>query len=223
MKQGKFIVIDGPDGSGKSTQVKLLADYLKRRGHRVCVVREPGSTVISEQVRRILLDTRNKRMTPETELFLYMASRAQLAAEVISPALRQGRIVIADRFLSSTIAYQGYGGGINRDSIRQMGAIATGGLKPDILIILDIKSDAGLNRIRKGFALCSQSGMARGRHRSSFDRMEKKKLAFHQKVRLGFRALGRLGANSALIDADRPASQVHKEVIDIVAGKLRLR
>ncbi|MFA5793872.1 MAG: dTMP kinase [Candidatus Brocadiia bacterium] len=210
MKQGKFIVIDGPDGSGKSTQVKLLAGYLKRRGHNVCVVREPGSTAISEQIRRILLDTRNKRMTPETELFLYMASRAQLVADVIIPALRLGKTVIADRFLSSTIAYQGYGGGINRNSIMQMCEIATCGLKPDALVILDIKSDAGLNRIKKGV-------------RSSFDRMERKKLAFHRKVRLGFRALGRSGANSALIDADRPVSQVHKELVNIVARKLRLK
>lgn len=199
MKQGKFIVIDGLDGSGKSTQVKLLAGYLSRRERKVCVVREPGSTAVGEKIRRILLDTRHKQMTPATELFLYMASRAQLVAEVIKPALKQGKIIIADRFLSSSIAYQGYGGRIARHRIKQIGAVATGGLAPDLLIILDIKPSAGLKRIRKGA-------------RSSFDRIENKQLAFHEKVRWGFRAIARVDTKAVLISADKPVDEIHRKI-----------
>lgn len=203
MKHGKFIVIDGLDGSGKSTQVRLLAGYLARRGYRVCVVREPGSTAIGEKIRRILLDTKHKQMTPATELFLYMASRAQLVAEVIKPALKQGKIVIADRFLSSSIAYQGYGGRIDIANIKTVGVTATGGLIPDITIILDIKPDAGLKRIKKG-------------DRSSFDRIENKQLAFHKKVRWGFRAIARTNRNARLIDANKPVNNVFDKIRQLV-------
>jgi dTMP kinase len=206
MKNGKFIVIDGPDGSGKSTQVKLLAVYLIRRGYRVCVVREPGSTAIGEKIRRILLDTKHKQMTPATELFLYMASRAQLVAEIIKPALKQGKIVIADRFLSSSIAYQGYGGNLDCNSIKQMGKIATGGLKPDLMIIYDVNPNVGLKRIKKGFR--------------KTDRIEKKQLAFHRRVWRGFQAIAKSDSSVKVISALPPAVTTHSATKTIVGDFL---
>lgn len=166
---GKLIVLDGPDGCGKSTHSKLLANYLRNKGYRVLTIREPGGTLISEKIRRILLDTNNKQMTVPTELFLYMASRAQLVTELIKPALAKGKIVICDRFISSTIVYQGIAGGINTSLIESMGKIATQNIKPDITIILDVNPEDGLKR-----------------KKSKPDRMEKKVLAFHEKVRNGF-------------------------------------
>jgi dTMP kinase len=169
---GKFIVIDGPDGCGKSTQSKLLAEYLKRCGRKVLTLREPGGTRISEKIRTILLDPKNYKMTEITELFLYMASRSQLVAELIKPALKSGKIVLCDRFLSSTIVYQGIAGGVGKKLVETIGKIATENIKPDITIILDVLPQEGLNR-----------------KKSAPDRMEKKKIAFHEKVRLGFLSL----------------------------------
>lgn len=166
---GKFIVLDGPDGCGKSTHTKLLAGYLHNNGHQVLTIREPGGTRISEKIRRILLDPKNDRMTVPTELFLYMASRAQLVAELIKPALAKGKIVICDRFLSSTIVYQGIAGGINKALVESIGKIATQNIKPNITIILDVKAEDGLRR-----------------KKSKPDRMEKKVITFHRKVRRGF-------------------------------------
>jgi dTMP kinase len=169
MATGKFIVIDGPDGCGKSTQAKLLAEYFKRKHLKVLNLREPGGTPISEKIRRILLDPANSRMTVPTELFLYMASRAQLVDEVIKPALAKGKIIICGRFLSSTIVYQGIAGNIGKKLVEDMGKIATHNIIPDLTIILDIKPEDGLRR-----------------KKTRPDRMEKKELAFHRKVRKGF-------------------------------------
>jgi len=172
--RGKFIVIDGPDGCGKSTHTRLLTKHLGNQGYKVLVIREPGGTRISEKIRRILLDPKNYRMTVPTELFLYMASRAQLVAELIEPALAKGKIVLCDRFLSSTIVYQGIAGGIGKVLVEWIGKVATQNIKPDITVILDIKPEDGLRR-KKGKP----------------DRMEKKVLAFHREVRQGFLQLVR--------------------------------
>ena len=117
MKNGRFIVIDGPDGCGKSTQVKLLEQYLRNKGRRVLAVRDPGSTTVSEDIRKILLNPYYREMTPLTELFLYFASRAQLVEQTINPTLKKNNIVISDRFLSSTIVYQGYAGNIGAKKV----------------------------------------------------------------------------------------------------------
>ena len=164
---GRFIVIDGPDGAGKSTQLKLLADFLRAGGAAVREVRDPGGTAIGDRIRGILLDRANGEMSVECELMLYMASRAQLAAEVIRPALARGECVLGDRYVSSTIAYQG-AGGVEAQVVRQAARAAVGETWPDLTIVLDLPSEEGLRRAGKG-----------GRH----DRMEAKGLAFHRKVR----------------------------------------
>ncbi|MBI4833727.1 MAG: dTMP kinase [Planctomycetes bacterium] len=196
----KFIVIDGPDGCGKSTQAKLLAGYLKKKHFKVLNLREPGGTPISEKIRRILLDPANSRMTVPTELFLYMASRAQLVDEVIKPALDKGVIVICGRFLSSTIVYQGIAGGIGRKLVEDMGRIATQGTVPDLTIILDIHPEKGLKR-----------------KKTKPDRMEKKEIAFHAKVRKGFLKLAKENpARYKVIPSTGSINSIHQKIISLV-------
>jgi dTMP kinase len=164
---GRFIVIDGPDGAGKSTQAGLLADYLRSVGAAVRMVRDPGGTAIGDRIRQILLDRAHGEMAVQCELMLYMASRAQLAAEIIRPALAAGMCVLSDRYISSTIAYQG-AGGIDPDAIRQVARIAVGPTWPDLTVVLDLPSDEGL---------------ARAGRLNGHDRMEAKGLEFHRRVR----------------------------------------
>ncbi|MBI4355501.1 MAG: dTMP kinase [Candidatus Omnitrophica bacterium] len=174
MRRGLFITFEGPEGSGKSTQARLLAAYLRRQGHRVVHTREPGGTRAGEAIRRVLLSTRFREISDATELFLYMACRRQLVDEVIAPALQRGRVVVCDRFLDATLAYQGYGGGVPLAQIRALGRVATGGLAPDLTVVLDVETRVGLRRA--------------GRVK---DRMERKELAYHQRVRQGYLALAR--------------------------------
>lgn len=155
--KGKLITFEGSEGSGKSTQSKLLYQYLKNKGYKVIYLREPGTTRISEKIRDILLDAKNTSMRPICETLLYMAARAQLVDEVIRPALSLGKIVICDRFLDSTLAYQGYGLGIDIQAIKCIGDFATHGIKPDLTIFLDLPVKHGLkyrsatkDRIEKG-------------------------------------------------------------------------
>lgn len=172
--KGKFITLEGPEGSGKSTQSRLLCAYLKKEGYRIVYTREPGGTIIGEKIRRILLDPKNKAMNATTEMFLYMASRSQLMEEVILPALKQGRIVVCDRFLDATICYQGYGGGLDIGRIKEIGKLATSGITPDLSIFLDIETIEGLKRSGK-----------------NPDRIERKSIAYHRRVRKGYLELAR--------------------------------
>lgn len=167
--KGKFITFEGSEGSGKSTQSRLLYEYLLRRGCKVVYLREPGGTQISEKIRDVLLDTKNKSMASSCETLLYMAARAQLAAEIICPALAEGKIVICDRFLDSTLAYQGYGLGVDIDLIKRIGAFATAGIKPDLTIFLDLPVKDGLKYRDK-----------------TKDRIEKRSFAYHNRVRRGY-------------------------------------
>ena len=166
--KGKFITFEGSEGCGKSTQSRLLYQYLKRRGYAVIYLREPGGTRISEKIRKVLLDPQN-HIAPICETLLYMASRAQVVDEIIKPALSRGQIVICDRFLDSTLAYQGYGLGIDIDFIKRMGNFVTCGINPDLTIFLDLPVKKGL-RYRK----------------SRLDRIEKRSLPYHFRVRKGY-------------------------------------
>jgi dTMP kinase len=166
---GKFITFEGSEGSGKSTHAKLLKDYLSKKGFSIILLREPGGTVISEELRKIILDPKNKSMTDICEVLLYMAARAQLVKEVIKPALAKGKIIICDRFLDSTLAYQGFGGGVDLNLIKAIGKFSTLGIKPDLTFLLDIDTKEGLRRAG-----------------SNKDRIEQKKLSYHKKVRQGY-------------------------------------
>ncbi len=170
-KRGILITLEGNEGSGKSTQIKLLGSYLKRKGYSVFVTREPGGTRIGDGIRKVLLDNKNKKMTAECETLLYMASRAQLVEEVIKPKLKAGNIVLCDRWLDATVAYQGYGGGIEVSWIKALGKWAVQGVKPSLTLFLDLPLLAGLRRAKS--------------HKAA-DRMEKKAILFHKNVRRGY-------------------------------------
>ncbi len=172
MKRGYFISFEGGDGSGKSTQIKLLKEYLENKGFNVILTREPGGTNIGEKIRNIILDPDNKEMDSMTEAMLYAASRAQHVAQVIKPAVDRGDIVICDRFVDSSIAYQGYGRGLG-DSITIINSYAVAGYMPDFTFLLKLKPQAGSKRIE-------------GREK---DRIELEAVDFHQKVYDGYEAL----------------------------------
>ncbi len=167
--KGVFITFEGSEGSGKSTQAALICKYLQEKNKNVLHLREPGGVKISEAIRRILLDVRNTRMTKECETLLYMAARSQLVEEVILPALKQGTIVLCDRFLDSTLAYQGYGYGVDIDFIKDVGRVATQGLQPNLTFLFDIETEKGLART--------------GRNK---DRIELRSLNYHNRVRRGY-------------------------------------
>lgn len=173
MRKGKFITIEGPEGSGKSTHSRLLCGYLRRKGYRVIHTREPGGTKLGEAIRRILLDKKNKDMSEACELFLFLAARAQIVREVIKPALARGDVVVCDRFHDATVAYQGYGAGLNLKLIEAAGGLAASGLKPALTILLDVETKAGLRR----------AGVK--------DRMEIKPVRFHARVRRGYLKLAK--------------------------------
>ena len=169
--KGVFITLEGNEGCGKSTQIKLLASYLKKKGLNVLVTREPGGTVIGDRIREVLLDPKNGGMTHVTETLLYMASRAQLVEEVILPALEKGQVVLCDRWMDATLAYQGYAGDVDADWIQAVGSVATQELEPELSLYLDLPVKEGMKRALR-------------RHKA--DRIERKGLSYHQKVRQGF-------------------------------------
>lgn len=175
-----FITFEGIEGCGKSTQVQLLAKALTSRGIDVVVTREPGGCAIADQIRNILLDAANSGLTPSAELLLYAAARAQHVAEVVQPALQAGRTVICDRFTDATIAYQGYGRGLDLATIARLNAEASGGTLPDLTVLLDCPVEVGLKR---AFARINSTAGARE------ERFELESVQFHQRVRDGYLAL----------------------------------
>jgi dTMP kinase len=202
-----FITLEGPEGSGKSTQLRLLAEFLRERGYVVTVTREPGGTCIGDQIRATLHDTANTAMSPVAEVLLYSASRAQLVAEVIRPALARGEIVLCDRYADSSLAYQGYGRSLDREMLGALTAIATGGLTPDLTLLLDIDVARGLARRRdKG---------------EEMNRLDLEEVTFHERVRAGYRTLA-AGEPSrwVIIDADRPVNQVQLAIREAVSARL---
>ena len=193
--QGKFIVLDGPDGCGKSTQARLLAQRLQEQGVVVNRFRDPGDTAIGEKIREILLNPEHEVMSTRTELLLYMAARAQLWAEKISPALRENRCVVLDRWLSSTCAYQGCAGGFGMDKVIKIATDCLDRVWPDLTIILDVDLKTASQRLKQ-----------------QLDRMEAKGDGYHQKVREGFLELARVQKGFAVVDATGDVETVHERV-----------
>ena len=194
-----FITFEGIEGSGKTTQIKRLLAWLQSRTDKALLTREPGGTEIGEQIRAILLNPANTDMTPESEILLFSAARAQIVRQVIRPHLDEGWIVICDRFADSTLAYQGYGHGLPLDDLRSITDFATGGLWPDLTIYLDLDVEAGLRR--------------KSATPEEWNRMEAKALAFHKRVRHGYLELARMFSDRYLIiDADQPEDVIQKEI-----------
>ena len=199
---GFFLVFEGIEGSGKTLQLELLARYLRERGIEPLVTREPGGTKLGEGIRRLLL--KDGEPSPHTELFLYLADRAQHVEEVIRPALREGRIVLCDRYYPSTLAYQGYARGLDLGFIEKVNAVATGGLKPHMVVLLDLPVDVALKRI----------GVR------SKDRMEREAGPFHEKVRRGFLEQAQREPDLFhVIDGTKRPEEVFQEVLECIESR----
>jgi dTMP kinase len=177
--RGRFIVLEGPDGAGKSVQVTRLAEHLRRAGLDVTLTREPGGTSLGEQVRHVVLDPGPVRRGPVADALLFNAARSQLVVEVIEPALARGSLVLSDRYASSTLAYQGYGGGVDREVLRDIERLVTGGLQPDLILLFDVPVEVGLARRAAGSTT----------ERTRFEDTERHDEAFHERVRLGYLAM----------------------------------
>ncbi|MBI3315700.1 MAG: dTMP kinase [Candidatus Omnitrophica bacterium] len=201
MKRGRLITFEGNEGSGKTTQIRLLHRYLKQKGRSVFWTREPGGTRIGDALRRVLLDPSHGRMSAVAETLLYMAARAQLVEEAIIPRLKKGQIVLCDRWLDATVAYQGYGGGVDLGWIRSLGKAATRGICPLRTVYLDLPLGAGL---------------ARARRRGASDRMERKARAFHARVRNGYLKIARkepLRFRVVRVSPQDPIASVHQKIL----------
>lgn len=205
---GRFITFEGPDGAGKTTQMKMLGERLKALGKKVVYTREPGGTKISEEVRKLLLDPSNKEMVHRTEALLYAAARAQHVEELIRPALTEGNIVLCDRFTDSTLAYQGFGRGINLSMLEELNNLAISGVVPNITLILDLDSEVGIERISSTRVLAS--GVEK-------DRIELENIDFHLRVREGFRRLAaKEPGRCKIVDAKKDIDTVHNEIYRLV-------
>ena len=205
---GFFITFEGIEGTGKSTQMNLLGDYLKKKGRDVLAVREPGGTRVGEKIRAVLLNSDSLGIDPWAELFLYEACRAELVKEVIAPALKAGKTVVSDRFVDSTVAYQGYGRGLDVKTIEGMNRQATRDITPDITFLIDIAPEDGLKRAFK------RINNARG---PKDDRFEKEDIAFHRRVRQGYLEIAvKDPGRVRVIDGGREISLIHKEICDII-------
>jgi dTMP kinase len=204
-KKGYLITFEGGEGAGKSTQIKRTAAYARSLGFKVKSLREPGGTTISEAIRNVLLDRKHHKMTPQTELLLYLAARAQIIAEKIKPAIEKGYVVICDRFEDSTLAYQGYGRGFKTREIKEVSKkFVRGNLQADLTVLLDIAPEKGLAR--------------GGRH----DRMEQESLVFHRKIRKGFLTLAKQNRKRYLVlDATKSKNEITIEIKQRVSNVLK--
>lgn len=201
-----FITLEGPDGGGKSTQARLLVEYLHGRGVEALLTREPGGTPIGDQIRRTLMDLGNTGMHPRTEILLFSASRAQIVHQIIRPHLEAGGIVVCDRFYDSTLAYQGYGHGLDLTALRAITDFATGGLRPDLTLLIDLPAEDGLRRRRRG---------------GQWNRLDAYDLAFHQRVRQGYFELAAADPERWVpIDANQPVETVQGAIRRVVEARL---
>jgi dTMP kinase len=204
-----FITIEGPDGSGKSTQLAKLAEFLRRQGIAVLTTREPGGTAIGDQIREVLSNLDNTEMHPRTEILLFQASRAQLVEQVILPHLKSGGIVLCDRYADSTIAYQGYGHQVDLAKLTTIVEFATNALKPHLTLYLDVDAEVGLRRRSRG---------------GEWNRLDAYELAFHQRVRQGYHQLVRAEPDRwVVIDAEQPPEQVQAAIRGAVLSRLQVQ
>lgn len=204
-----FITLEGPDGSGKTSQVAPLAEYLSNKGYSILVTREPGGTQIGNHIRTVLFDLENTEMHPRTETLLFLASRAQLVAQVIRPHVAGNGIVLSDRYADSTLAYQGYGHGNDIEQLRCLLEFATGGLKPDLTILFDLDVEVGLRRRAGG---------------GDWNRLDAYGLAFHKRVRDGYHQLVRSEPQRwVVVDAQQPPEQVQAAVRSAILNKLQVK
>ncbi|NTU74567.1 MAG: dTMP kinase [Anaerolineaceae bacterium] len=202
-----FITLEGPEGSGKTTHAPLLAQYLRQLGYTVFTTREPGGTQISDQIREVLTRLDNEGMNPRTELLLFCAARAQLVEQVIRPRIAQGEIVISDRYADSTLAYQGYGHGLDIDFLHRLLSFATGNLKPDLTVLLDVDAEVGLSRKQK---------------EGEWNRLDAYAVAFHQRVRAGYLEMANAESERwQIIDAGQSYEEVQTVLFKLVASKIK--
>lgn len=204
---GKFVSLEGPEGAGKTSQLKLVAKLLESRNCPHMITRDPGGTALGRQIRRIVLNPDNE-IEKIAELLLYQADRAQNIAEVIKPALDDGLLVFSDRYTDSTLAYQGFGRGMSLELIEQLNQISTEGLKPELTILFDIESELGLARLHPG----------------SHDRLEREALEFHQRVRQGYKQLAQKEPERwQVIDAAKPLTAVQAAFKKILSDRLGIQ
>jgi dTMP kinase len=206
-----FITLEGPEGSGKTSHLKPLAEWLATRGqgYRVHTAREPGGTPISEQIRAVIHDLKNTEMHPHTETLLYQAARAQIVEQVIRPKLAEGVIVLCDRYADSTLAYQGYGHQQNLDEVRALIRYATGGLTPDLTILLDVDVEVGLKRKTKNV--------------TEWNRLDAFTLEFHQRVRKGYLEMAAAEPKRwVIIDARRKWEEVQESLQAVILERLKM-
>lgn len=203
--RGLFLAFEGVEGSGKSTQVRLLADLLRARGRDPVVAREPGSTPLGERVRETVLQDDRLSVPARSELFLMLAARAAFVDQVVGPALAEGRIVVADRFELSTLAYQGRGRGLPLDEVRRCNRFATAGVEPDVTLLLDLPAAEGARRQR-----------AAGKDP---DRMEREDAAFHERVAAGYRELASTVPGMVGVDASGTVEEVHRRILSALADR----
>jgi dTMP kinase len=205
-----FITLEGIEGSGKTTQIKNIVEFLENKGYDCVVTREPGGTKIGEKIRSILLDPENRAMEPVCELLLYCSDRVQHIKELINPALSEGKTIICDRFFDATLVYQGYARGLDMDLITGLHKMTVDGLKPDITILLDLLPEIGLSRAWKQIDNGSRS--------TGETRFEKETLSFHEKIRAGYLELARLEPKRfRVIDASNDKEKVKKEIINTLS------
>ncbi len=201
-----FITFEGPDGSGKTTQINPLSDYLTEKGYSVLITREPGGTTIGDQIRKVLADLKNTGMHPRSETLLFLAARAQLVEEVIKPHLKKDFIVLCDRYADSTMAYQGYGHQNDLDQIKSLIDFATGGLKPDLTLLFDMDVEEGLKRKAQG---------------SEWNRLDAYSLAFHRRVREGYHIMAESEPERWVkIEAGQSPEEIQATIREIVQERL---